>query len=168
MIASRLRTTKGKATAMGAALLIGVGAFEGYEPVVYFDPVGIPTVCFGSTRGLTKEMVGKVRFTRAECEALLVDELIEHEQGMAKCIKTPSVVPDGVWAASVSFTFNVGVGAFCKSTMARLINSGQYVAACNELPKWVKARKLGVMITWPGLVKRRAKEREMCLEGLPV
>lgn len=158
---SRLRTPAGKASVVGAALVVMVAGFEGLRQTVYADPVGIPTVCFGSTRGLTKDMVGKVRLSRPECEALLVEELVEHEEGMRRCLRTPDSIPEPTYAAFVSFTFNVGVGAFCKSTAARYLNAGNFRAACDELPKWAKARG----ITLPGLVKRRAAERALCLEG---
>jgi lysozyme len=156
-----------KTTAAGAAIIALVAGFEGLRQTVYADPVGIPTVCFGSTKGLTKDMVGKVTFTRPECDALLVEEIVEHEQRVRACLKNPDSLPAGVYEASVSFAFNVGTGAFCASTMKRLLDAANWRAACDQLPKWNKARKLGVLITLPGLTKRRAVERERCLEGLP-
>jgi lysozyme len=65
-------------------------------------------------------------------------------------------------AAYTSFTYNVGVGAFEKSTLLRKLNGGDRVAACNELPRWVYAR--GVKL--PGLVNRRREEQALCLSGL--
>jgi lysozyme len=65
-------------------------------------------------------------------------------------------------AAYLSFTYNLGVGAFSKSTLLKKLNQKEFEAACKELDKWVYAggKKLN------GLVKRRAAEREMCLEGV--
>ncbi|MDE3966778.1 glycoside hydrolase family protein, partial [Glaesserella parasuis] len=49
-----------------------------------------------------------------------------------------------------------------KSTFFRKIKSGDYVGACNELPKWVYSggKKLR------GLEIRREKEKALCLAGL--
>lgn len=159
---SRFRTGT-KITAAGAAVIAMVATFEGVRQTVYADPVGIPTVCFGSTKGLTKEMVGKARLSMEECKELLVDEVVEHEQGMRACLPTPDALPESVYAAMASFAYNVGTGAFCKSTAAKYLRAGNWRAACDELPKWVKARG----ITLPGLVKRRAAERAHCLKGIP-
>ena len=45
------------------------------------------------------------------------------------------------------------------STMFKYLNSGNYKAACNELPKWNKSG--GKVLN--GLVKRREKEKKLCL-----
>lgn len=46
----------------------------------------------------------------------------------------------------------------CASTLARKANAGDMPGACAELSKWVFANKAKL----PGLVKRRAAEREVC------
>lgn len=58
----------------------------------------------------------------------------------------------------MSFTYNVGEGNLCRSTMVRRINRGELPAACAEMDKWVYAK--GIKLK--GLVKRRAQERAMC------
>jgi lysozyme len=148
----------GGVSALAIVLVGTVGAYEGLRLKAYKDPVGIPTICFGETKGV---QMGQVK-TKAECDAMLVDSLVEHELGMVKCINDPAKLPDLTYGAFVSFTYNVGVGAFCKSTMLKKINAGDLVGACNELLKWTKAKGKEL----PGLVKRRQGEREMCLKGL--
>lgn len=153
MASSRLK--KGAAI---TALVVGlVGTFEGLRTVAYRDPVGIPTVCYGETRGVH---MGD-RYTVEQCKAMLGNSLVQYETGMLRCIRQPEKVPDKSYVAFLSFTYNVGVGAFCGSTLAKKVNRGDLIGACNELPKWVKAKG----ITLPGLVKRRAEEKTLCLEG---
>lgn len=144
-----------KGAAITAVLVTLVGGFEGLRLTAYRDPVGIPTICFGET----KDVKMGQKHTRAECEAMLVDSLIEHEKGMLKCLTVK--VHDDTYAAFLSFTYNVGVGAFCKSTLAKKANAGDIRGACNELLKWDKAK--GVRL--PGLTKRRHQERALCLKG---
>lgn len=146
------------AGSVGAAAIALVGAFEGLRLVAYRDPVGIPTICYGATRGV---QMGD-RATKAECDALLVEELVIHENGMRRCLREPDRLTDGQYVAFLSLTYNIGVGAFCKSTAARMINSGDMKGACAQISRWDKAA--GIRL--PGLVKRRAEERRICETGI--
>lgn len=148
------RVSKKAAVAMAAVSL--VGAFEGLRTYAYRDPVGIPTICFGETRGV--KMGDKA--TVDECKGMLADGLSDFAVGMEKCIKDPSGVPDTSYIAFLSFTYNVGTGAFCRSTLAKKLNAGDLDGACRELKKWDKAA--GIRL--PGLTKRRIAEMELCLQ----
>jgi lysozyme len=59
--------------------------------------------------------------------------------------------------ACLAFSYNVGVSAFIKSTLLRLLNAGDFPGAADEFPKWNKAGGRVV----PGLAKRRAAEQAM-------
>ena len=98
-------------------------------------------------------------FTRQQCEDMLFSDLEKHAAAL-DCVKRP--LTDGQKAAFLSFAFNVGNGAFCKSTLVRKANAGDMPGACAELSHWVYAG--GKQL--PGLVKRRTAEREMCEKGL--
>lgn len=145
-------------SALAAAAVALVGGFEGLRTYAYRDPIGIPTICFGETRGVK---MGD-RATPAECKSMLRDRLAEFETGMTKCIREPDRVPDPSFAAFLSFTYNVGEGAFCKSTLVRKLNAGDLRGACNELSKWDRAA--GIRL--PGLTKRRQEEHALCLQGV--
>lgn len=147
-------STKRKAGWMAVAVVC-VSGFEGLRTAAYLDPVGIPTACFGETKNIRMGM----RFSKPECEVMLVDSLIAHDDGMMRCTKVP--LKDKTHAALLSFTYNVGVGAYCGSTLVRKLNAGDTVGACNELVRWTRAKG----VTLPGLTKRRAAERELCLKG---
>lgn len=145
-----------KNAAVAALCCAVVGGFEGVRQVAYLDPVGIPTACFGETKNIKLGM----RFTRPECEGMLLSSLEEHERGMIACTKVD--LPDERFVALLSFTYNVGAGAYCKSTLVRKLNAGDTRGACDELLRWDRAR--GIRL--PGLTKRRQAERELCLRGL--
>ncbi len=132
-----------------------VGGFEGLRLAAYSDPVGIATICFGETKGV---QLGQ-RATLEECNGMLADSLQLANHAVDDCIRGP--LPDYRRAALVSFTYNVGRNAMCGSTMARKMNAGDIMGGCNELLRWDKAKG----IRWPGLTKRRAVERDMCLRG---
>jgi lysozyme len=146
-----------KSGALTAAIIALVAGFEGLRTYAYRDPVGIPTICYGETRGVK---IGD-KATKAECERMLGARLLEFEAGVRACLRAPDRLPDGTYAAVLSFSYNVGIGAFCKSTMRRKLDGGDIRGACNELLKWTNARGFRL----PGLVKRRQLERELCLKG---
>ena len=139
-----------------AMVLPVVLLYEGTVHSTYKDPIGIVTVCTGHTG---PELRMGQRYTKEQCETMLYGDLLKHADAL-NCIKTP--LADNQKAAFLSFAFNVGNGAFCKSTLARKANAGDLMGACAELSRWVMAggREL------PGLVKRRAAERQLCEKGL--
>lgn len=139
-----------------------VSTAEGLRTAAYLDPVGIPTICFGETSGVK---LGQTK-TRPECERLLQARLMEFDKALTRCLPALPTYPDSTRAALVSWTYNVGPRAACGSTLVRKAKSGDLAGACNELPKWNKATKFGVRVTLPGLTRRRAEERVMCLKGI--
>ncbi len=138
--------------ACAAALMYCVPIYEGTILKGYRDPIGIVTACTGHTK---TAQLGK-KYTQAECDKLLQDDLLEHAEGVKKCLKYQ--VRDYQLTAFVSFAYNVGVPTFCASTLARKFNAGDVAGACAELSRWVWA---GSQVL-PGLVTRRAEERKIC------
>lgn len=125
--------------------------FEGKVNRVYVDPVQILTACYGHTDPALRP--GET-FTDEQCLEKLNADLVEASRGVEQCIRAPLTMNQR--AALISFTFNVGQGQLCKSTLARKANAGQ--PFCHELSRWTYAggRQL------PGLVRRRAAERALC------
>jgi len=135
--------------------LIGIASHEGFRERAYRDVTGVPTVGYGETKGVTMDS------TTTRLEALMRLEISagEHAKEMVKCIKVP--ISQGEYNAYVSFTYNVGAGAFCRSTLVKKLNNLDYDGACKELLKWTQA---GGKV-YPGLVKRRQDEYQTCIGG---
>lgn len=151
------KTRKGTGIGLAAVVLAlpVVALFEGYFPNTYVDPVGIPTVCFGET---DKSITMQERFTKEECYVLLGASMQQHAIGLSKCIYVP--MKDNEAAAILSWGYNVGVDAACKSTLIAKLNAGAPPSEwCPELKKWVfaKGKKLR------GLERRRDAEYAMCM-----
>lgn len=151
----------GKTTTSGAAVIAMAAAFiapwEGKRNYAYLDIVGVPTICYGSTKGVK---MGDYK-TDAECLALFQREVGEFYSKIEPCMTNKSI-PVSVQASLLELSYNVGVGAGCKSTMMKLANAGDYNAACAELDKWVKAGGRVVK----GLVNRRNASHEMCVKDI--
>ncbi|MBL1266241.1 MAG: lysozyme [Halomonas sp.] len=153
-----LKTKLGVSLAAGAISIATavVSFYEGYEPTAYRDPVGIPTICYGHTATVR---MGQT-LSQAKCTALLKQDLGDAFAVVDR--RAQVALPAPTRAALASFVYNVGAGNFARSTLLRKLNAGDLRGACHELSRWVYAggRRLN------GLVKRRATERELCLEGL--
>lgn len=144
--------------AMAAATIVFVGGWEGLRLTAYEDVVGVPTVCYGETLGVE---LGD-RHTKAECDAMLLTSLRRHEAGMRRCLTRPDSLPAKSYVAFVSLTYNIGIGAFCRSTARRRLDRGDLQGACNAATWFNKAGGR----TLRGLVNRRSAEHRLCLEGL--
>lgn len=144
--------------AAGIATLIAIPA-EGLRQYAYYDPPGILTVCYGSTHDVVKNRF----YSLEECKARLTNDMTSAVTTVDRCHPE---LPPAVLAAFSDAVYNMGPTIACNtqaSTAARLLAAKQYDAACNQLPRWDKARIAGAMVSLPGLTKRRAKEQEVCL-----
>ena len=151
-----LASIVGAATA--AALFVFTPSFEGTELKTYRDLGNVLTYCTGATENA---QWGKT-YTPAECKAQLDRDLERHAEGIASCVRMDRLT-DGQKAAFVDIAFNIGVQAFCGSSMARRANAGDMRGACDALLMWDKVAGKQVR----GLTRRRQAERELCLKGLP-
>ena len=138
-------------------LIASIPADEGMVMRGYRDPVGIPTKCMGDT---TDVIVGKV-YSRAECDASMITQLIKHSKPVLACAPGLAGRTNQLWAA-ISWAYNVGTGAFCRSVAAKRFNAGDMRGGCNALSKPITAR--GRVLR--GLVLRRQREVSTCLKGL--
>ncbi|EDW4372110.1 lysozyme [Salmonella enterica subsp. diarizonae] len=144
------------AIAIAAALITGPNGNDGLEGVryqPYQDVVGVWTVCYGHTG---KDIILGKTYTKAECQALLDKDLALVAARIDPLIKVS--IPESERAAFYSFAYNVGTGAFAKSTLLKKLNAGDQAGACNELKRWTYAGGK----QWKGLVTRREIEREVC------
>lgn len=139
-----------------AALALAVPVvqhFEGLRTTPYNDVTGKGTVCFGETERTLKT------YTPDECSVLLVARLAsDYAPAVIKCVPGLADKPNAL-AASLSLSYNIGTGAFCKSTAAKRFNAGQWHAGCDAFLSWHFAGGKSL----PGLVKRRQAERALCL-----
>ncbi|HFI5325884.1 TPA: lysozyme [Serratia liquefaciens] len=137
----------------------GRGFIKGFEDlrlVAYPDPGtgGKPwTIGWGHTKGVKQGD----RITQEKAEQFLSDDLAVFELTVNSAIKRP--MTQNQFDAMVSLAFNIGGSAFAGSTLVRKFNTGDAKGAADEFPKW---KNSGGKVM-PGLVKRRAVEREMFL-----
>lgn len=138
-----------------------IGDTEGCRRDPYICPANVLTVGIGSTEAGGEKIDPAKRYTDLEIAERWKKDIMIAERCVNR-FANGHRMPQSVFDASVSLTFNVGCGAMQKSTMFRKASRGDYVGACNELPKWVYAggKKLR------GLEIRREKEKALCLTDL--
>ncbi len=152
-------TPKQRVAALIAAGILGMAGatlnrWEGNEARAYRDIAGIVTAC----RGVTGPGIELGRtYTAAECAELNDAVLLQHLHGMGECANVDMPVTRA--AAFLSFTYNIGVRAFCTSTAARKLRAGDQLGACREMLRWVNAGGRRVA----GLENRRRAEFNLCM-----
>lgn len=149
-----------------AGLVISAAAFVGIVNDEWFTDTAViptkndrPTVGFGSTfweDGRPVKMGERITPVRAV--RLASHHISKEEARLRQCLgNTP--LHQHEYDAVVSWTYNVGSGAACSSTLVRKLRARDYEGACDELLKWkyVAGRELR------GLLLRRERERAQCL-----
>ena len=131
--------------------------FEGCRLEAYPDPGtgGDPwTIGYGATGpGIEPGVI----WTQEEAEARLIEDVQRFADAVERALTVD--VSDNEFAAMVSLAFNIGAGAFRKSTLLRLVNDGHFEAAAQQFERWNRAG--GRVMA--GLTRRRQAERDLFL-----
>ncbi|NUF16918.1 lysozyme [Acinetobacter lactucae] len=134
--------------------------FEGLRLKAYDDGTGIWSIGYGTTRYPDGSSVRKGdTCTLEQAKAYMQHDLKIFERAVNSAVKVP--LNQNQFDALVSLTYNIGVGAFKKSTLLKKLNSGDYKEAANEFDVWVNAG--GKRLS--GLVRRRAMEKKLFLSS---
>jgi|TARA_R110000751_G_scaffold58667_2_gene123593 GH24 family phage-related lysozyme (muramidase) len=133
--------------------------YEGCSLRCYLDPIGIPTIGYGSIWGLDhSRLVSNHRdITENEAEYLLKRELLTTENAVARMVRT--ALTENQFSAVCCLVYNVGSGRFRSSTIKMKLNRQDFEGAANEFWKW---RRAGGKIL-RGLVRRREEEKQLFL-----
>lgn len=141
------------ALVLSASTLVGIAVNEAYRPVAYLPtPQDKPTIGFGETKGV------KLGDTTTPERALvqLLQSAEKHADGVRGCVSVP--LHQYEFEAYVDLAYNIGVSAFCGSTLVKKLNAGDYEGACREILRW--DRQAGRQLR--GLTIRRQAEYRKC------
>lgn len=147
--------TKVAAISLSAAALIGIAVSEDFRGNAYQDIVGIWTIGWGTTQGV--KAGDKIDPTKALQRKL--EDVQKFEGALKQCVKVP--LHQYEYDAYISLAYNIGAGAFCRSTLVRKLNARDYSGACREILRWNKAGGKEVR----GLTLRREREFKQCMGG---
>lgn len=136
-----------------------VKEFEGFRESTYLDSVGVPTIGYGTTAaaGLGIVPVPGMTISERQAEKFLVKGLEKFAAAIRPHITREPT--DNEWSAMLSLAYNIGPGAFRKSSVLRFHNAGETMRAADAFLLWDKAG--GQVLR--GLVRRRQRERTLYL-----
>lgn len=134
----------------------------------YLDPVGIPTICDGITKGVYIGM----EVTPEWCHLAKEKEITNHSRPLQ------DVPYDLKVREKVAFTdlaFNIGESGLANSTIMRKLKAGDTKGACDAILMWKYAKINGVKTDCSrqssgchGIWIRRNAERDVCLGTISV
>ena len=148
-----------------------IANFEGWRNTVYGDSLAkgsheLVTVCAGHTDNIGTQQITKTHYTDDECTAIEIKD-IQATDRQVVAILGPSVVesmPISRRVAIDDFTFNLGAGSLKKSKIPRLLQTGQWPAACMALLAYDKATVNHQLVVIEGLHRRRQAEFDQCMK----
>jgi lysozyme len=138
---------------------VGIELLHSSEACVltrYKDTAGLWTIGWGH---LIKPGESYVKITKQEANAIFLRDLIAFENAVVDGVKVP--IGQNQYDALVSIAFNIGVGAFLRSTLLKKLNRGDYLGAADQFLVWNKS---GGKLT-KGLENRRKRERALFLRS---
>ena len=145
-----------KTSERGRAL---IQKYEGLRLTSYRDAVGVWTIGYGRAATGGFDVRKGMKITKQQAEQFLIEDLQIYERGVERAIGRE--IPQLCFDACVSLAYNIGVGAFAKSSVCREIKRRRMQTAATKFGLWVKAGGR----TLRGLVRRRAEEAALFLEG---
>jgi len=161
---------------VGGSLAMAMAAsmtayFESSGKVItkaYLDPVGIPTICDGITKGVYIGM----EVTPEWCRLAKEKEITNHSRPLQD---VPYDVPLGPKVGLTDLSFNIGEQGLSKSTSMKKLKAGDIQGACDAILMWKYAKIDGVKTDCSkqssgchGIWIRRNAERDVCLGTISV
>lgn len=136
-----------------------VKEFEGFRAKAYQDSAGVWTIGYGTTAAAGVGISPKAGMTisEAQAEGYLHAALEKFAAQIAPRIKRPA--NDNEFSAFLSLAYNIGPGAFARSSALVKFNAGDKAGAANAILLWNKAG--GKVLA--GLKRRREAERALFL-----
>ena len=146
------------ALSLSASALVGIALHEGYSDRAITPVKGdVPTIGFGTTDGV--RMGDTITPPKALARALT--DVQKFEGALKRCVRVP--LHQHEYDAYTSLTYNIGSGAFCGSTLVRLLNDGKYEDACAQILRWDRFKGQPLR----GLTLRRQREYQQCMGVAP-
>ena len=128
--------------------------FEGCRLESYKCAAGVPTIGYGSTKGVDMNMTISVE----RAEELLLEDIQVFETEVSKAVEVP--LHQHQYDALISWTFNLGGANLNASSMLKVLNNGAYEDVPHQIKRWNKAG--GKVLE--GLTRRRLAE-SLLFEG---
>jgi len=145
--------------ALSAAGFVGIISHEGWSDRAVPPLAGdVPTHGFGTTTradGSPLRLGEPITPPQAVVRAL--QDVQKFDAALKRCVSVP--LHQHEYDAYLSLAYNIGAEKFCKSTLVRKLQAGEYSAACREILRWDKFQGQPLR----GLTLRREREYRQCM-----
>lgn len=149
----------GNLSIASSAGLSAVAQREGYRSNAYQDQAGVWTIGYGTTQINGRPVQKGDTITEEQAMNLMKEDYSSRASRVMSLVKVP--LNQNQLDALTSLSYNIGMGAFAKSTLLKKLNAGDYTGAAGEFSKWNKA---GGRVN-EGLINRRREEAQQFLSG---
>ncbi|WP_421917394.1 lysozyme [Mesorhizobium sp.] len=137
---------------------------EGNKLVAYLDSVGVWTIGVGHTSAAgPPEVKQGLTITAAQSDQILSRDLASVEASVTSMVVVP--LNQNEFDALVSLVFNIGAGAFRRSSVLKNLNAGNRPGAADAMLAWNKGTFAGKKVVLKGLASRRRDERAQFLKA---
>lgn len=162
-------TVIGAETAVADKINTWIAQVEGLSLTAYQDTAGVWTIGYGHRivpgDGFwsPQNPSGRKTISKEEAQALRNADTNSAQRAVDINVQVPLNAAQK--AALLSLAYNIGSGNFSTSTLVRYLNAGDYQAAADQFLVWNKIHDpvTGQLVVSPGLVARRAQERDLFL-----
>lgn len=138
-----------------------IQSYESCRLEAYPDPGSLDgkpwTIGWGHTVGVNKGDV----CTQEQADQWFEEDISIYEKGITRLVTAK--LSQNKFDSLVSFVYNIGLGAFEKSTLLRLLNESNYMGASEQFKRWVLGSNGKPLL---GLIRRREAERKLFMEGV--
>lgn len=145
---------------LAASALVNIAIHEGFTAKAIAPvPGDVATYGFGTTthKDGTPVTFGET-ITPTRALVRLLEDSDKFQQAVKRCVGDIPLT-NNEFSAYVSLTYNIGSGAFCKSSIPIKLKKFDYEGACKTILLYdnFKGKPL------PGLTRRRKEEYELCI-----
>lgn len=138
-----------------------IQSYESCRLEAYPDPGSLDgkpwTIGWGHTVEVNKGDV----CTQEQADQWFEEDISIYEKGITRLVTAK--LSQNKFDGLVSFVYNIGLGAFEKSTLLRLLNESNYMGASEQFKRWVLGSNGKPLL---GLIRRREAERKLFMEGV--
>lgn len=137
-ISNKIKAALVGTSLLGVSITMVIQHNEGLSLKAYKDSAGVPTICYGETKGVR---IGDTA-TLTQCKQQLIQSAGEHAKALDGL---PMSLTDVQILGALDMTYNIGVSGFKNSTTKRKLMQGDTKGAAQAVLSWryitVKGKK---------------------------
>lgn len=128
-ISNKVKAALAGATLLGGSIAAVIQHNEGLSLTAYKDSAGVPTICYGETKGVQMHQ----KRTLTQCQEQLIQSAGQHAKALDGL---PMTLSDVQLLGAIDMTYNIGVSGFKNSTVKRKLMQGDTKGAAQAVLAW--------------------------------